>query len=128
MPAAGREPRPLLLLVEDDPLLREALADYGTDLGFQVHAAADGIEAMELIVSDDLRPVVIVLDLIMPSMDGWQLLAALERCDPLRPIPCIVITGVKQHGLEHRHSTAVLPKPFALCDLTRELQRHQLAH
>jgi CheY-like chemotaxis protein len=114
---------PTLLLVEDDELLREVLERYTRDLGFDVRAAADGEEAMELVIEEAFRPQVLLLDLRMPTMSGWELLAAFERSDPLAQIPCVVMTGVEKHGLELRRRTSVLRKPFAVSDLRRELSR-----
>jgi CheY-like chemotaxis protein len=120
----GPRPRaPVLLLVEDDEAFREVLAEYTQDLGFEVHAAADGEEAMELIIRDALRPSLLLLDLRMPTMNGWELLAAFDRSDVLMHIPCVVMTGVPSPGLDGRRLTTILHKPFAISDLRHELDR-----
>lgn len=114
-----------ILLVEDDRPLREVLAEYLEDLGFAVATAGDGDEALELIVSEGLRPAILVLDLKMPVMNGWELLAAFDRSDVLASIPCVVITGVTAHGLQDRPGTTVLNKPFTTSELVRQLRRLQ---
>jgi CheY-like chemotaxis protein len=114
---------PSLLLVEDDESLRGVLEEYTRDLGFRVQAAADGEEAMELIIGGRTPPDIVLLDLMMPGMNGWELLAALDRSDQLAHTPCVVMTGVPNAGLEHRGRTSLLRKPFAVSDLRQELRR-----
>ena len=116
-------PHHQVLLVEDDPNLREALEEYVASMGFEVCSAADGDQAMELIIHEGLRPGLVLLDLRLPVMSGWELLSAFDRSQPLAQIPCVVITGVDDHGLGDRRQTTVLRKPFALSDLARELRR-----
>jgi CheY-like chemotaxis protein len=68
-------------------------------------------------------PTVILLDLRMPTMDGWDLLEVLDRDRRLAAIPRVVITGERGHGLGDHARTSVLLKPFASADLVREIWR-----
>jgi chemosensory pili system protein ChpA (sensor histidine kinase/response regulator) len=116
-------PGKALLLVEDDELLREVLEQFLREHGFEVHAAGDGVEALEIIISDGVRPAVIVLDLRLPSLNGWELVEVLDSDRLLSAVPIVVITGASSPGLNARGRTSVLRKPFASSDLVRELRR-----
>ncbi len=113
-----------LLLVEDDALLREMLSAFLADKGFEVHAAADGVEALEMIISEGVWPAVIVLDLGLPRLNGWELLAVLGRDRRLARVPRVVITGFERPGVAGDDGTSVLRKPFDSGDLVRALRRH----
>jgi CheY-like chemotaxis protein len=121
--ARGGVARPALLLVDDDDLFRGVIEDYLWDLGYDVHVAANGEDAVELIIADEVHPQLLLLDLCMPAMSGWDVLAVFDRSQRLVEVPCVVITGVANSGLEARPRTSVLRKPFAISDLRRELER-----
>lgn len=67
-----------VLVVEDDPTLRQVYVDVLRDDGWQVHSAADGLEALELL-ERGAEPCVAVVDLRMPRMDGWTFIDELRR-------------------------------------------------
>jgi CheY-like chemotaxis protein len=79
-------------VVEDDPCIREALLIELETVGFRVATAANGKEALAAIRKGP-RPSVIVTDLMMPVMDGWQLRAELLRDRKLASIPVVVLTA-----------------------------------
>lgn len=82
----------LLLVVEDDHDVREALTEVLRDAGYAVSWAPDGREAMRAL-RGGLRPAAILLDLMMPGMDGFEFRAA-QRSDPaLAAIPVILLTA-----------------------------------
>jgi CheY-like chemotaxis protein len=82
----------MILLVEDDDDVREAVAEVLREHGYDVAWAADGAEAMRALRSG-LRPSAILLDLMMPVMDGFAFRAE-QRSDPaLAPIPVIVVSA-----------------------------------
>jgi CheY-like chemotaxis protein len=84
-----------VLLVEDDVDVREAVADTLEDAGYRVLSARHGLEALELLRGGNMRPCVILLDLMMPVMDGWQFRAE-QRNDPqLAGIPVVALSA---HG------------------------------
>jgi len=64
-----------ILIVEDDPEVREICAQVLTDEGYAVHAAPDGVSGIAQL---DRMPDVIVLDLVMPRMDGWEFMRRLR--------------------------------------------------
>lgn len=71
-------PRGSVLIVEDDPALRELYADVLRDEGWTVQQAGDGVEALEILAAGT-PPCVVVLDLRMPRMDGWELASRLRE-------------------------------------------------
>ncbi len=83
--------RPLVLIVDDDPLLHIIVQNKLEDAGFKVVTAIDGEAA--LLVLDKVRPDMIVLDVIMYSINGFELLRRL-KADPTRSsIPVVMLTG-----------------------------------
>jgi CheY-like chemotaxis protein len=82
-----------VLVVDDDPDIREALADLLEHRGFNVVTAANGAEALALLRAGGERPSVILLDLMMPIMDGYDFLDEQRRDPDLSPIPVAIITA-----------------------------------
>src|SRR5262245_66581395 len=68
-----------VLVIDDDATARELIADHLKAEGFSVATAAGGVEGLKL--AKDLRPTAITLDVLMPDLDGWSVLAALRK-DP----------------------------------------------
>ena len=83
--------RKRVLIVEDDELAREALAAFLQAEGYPVLEAANGLEALDRLQRDAVGA--ILLDLMMPVMDGWQFRAAQLRDAMLASIPVMVITA-----------------------------------
>jgi CheY-like chemotaxis protein len=82
---------PTLLVIDDDPATRQLLRRRLGREGFRVEAARDGPEGLTL--ARELRPDIVTLDLLMPDMDGWAVLAALKADPDLADIPVIVLTA-----------------------------------
>ena len=81
-----------LLLVEDDHDIRETIAEMLIDEGYDVVTASDGREGLERLGS--MGPVCLVLlDLMMPIMDGWQMRAAMLADPAIADIPVVVVSG-----------------------------------
>src|SRR5262245_19679786 len=115
--------RPMVLVVDDDTDLREALGETLRDHGFQCALAADGREALQVLSSAPL-PDVLLLDLMMPGVDGWQVLAHMRSQARLRRIPVIVISasGPQVTGTLPR-TQPLLPKPIREDELIRAVER-----
>lgn len=118
-----------VLIVEDDEALREALSDALSGEGFSVAAAADGLEALDLLrLSEGPNPSVILLDLMMPRMNGWQFRAAQQTDERISGIPVVVLSAVPQ--LAQEAESLGLPrgswirKPVPLANLLAILARH----
>ncbi len=82
---------PLVLLVDDSEDNREVYAQFLKFAGFRVEFAVDGVEAIEKAAS--LRPDVIVMDLSLPRMDGWEATRRIKADPDTRSIPVIALTG-----------------------------------
>ena len=82
-----------ILIVEDDADLREALGEILRDEGYEVGIAAHGAKALELLRGDFQRPALILLDLTMPVMNGWQFRAEQRRDPGLSGIPVVVLSA-----------------------------------
>jgi CheY-like chemotaxis protein len=107
------ERRTSVLIVEDDEDIRESLGDALELDGYDVAAAENGWEALRLLRSG-LAPDVILLDLVMPVMNGWQFRKA-QLADPeIMHIPVVVVSAsAPGDACPDRH----LPKPFGIDDL-----------
>ena len=79
--------------MEDDRDLREALSEILRDEGYDVAGAAHGREALELLRGDFHRPALILLDLTMPVMNGWQFRSQQRRDPALSGIPVVVLSA-----------------------------------
>jgi signal transduction histidine kinase/CheY-like chemotaxis protein len=116
------EPGPVLI-VDDDRDIREAVAETLEDKGFAVLSANNGLEALKLLRSGEPRPSVILLDLMMPVMDGYRFLAE-QRADPaIAGIPTVIFTA--GHGVERSRlgDVPVLAKPIDVPLLVSTLRR-----
>jgi CheY-like chemotaxis protein len=112
----------MVLLVDDDEDLRDSIADLLRQRGYFVETAEDGHAALATIARHS-RPCVVLLDLVMPGMDGWKLLGVMQA-DPLMATIPIVIASA--HAATHAPSGAagVLHKPFDLDELFAVVERH----
>jgi CheY-like chemotaxis protein len=104
-----------ILLVEDEPDLREDLAALLEEEGFEVRAAAHGAEALR-ILGAGYRPAVIVLDLMLPVMDGWETRARLLADRELADIPVLIVSGIANDEAEVAplRAAAYLTKPVTM--------------
>jgi CheY-like chemotaxis protein len=121
---SGRDVRSILV-VEDDADLREALSEVLRDEGYAVAMAADGREALDLLRRES-RPSLILLDLTMPVMNGWQFRDA-QRQDPdLSGIPVVVLSASDRLA-EKMGPLGVadyVRKPIELSGLLRMIERY----
>lgn len=109
-----------ILVVEDDEDLREALAELLRFRGFRVLEAANGRRAVELLENEISEPCTILLDLMMPVMNGWAVLDHLERQGIHRSSPIFVITAAGDVPLKPRYS--LFKKPVRPIELLRMLE------
>lgn len=84
--------RKTILFVEDDADIRDTLADVLEEDGYTVKSAGNGQEALDLL-HGGLRPSLILLDLMMPIMNGWQFRAAQIKEPDLAAIPVVVVSA-----------------------------------
>jgi CheY-like chemotaxis protein len=83
-----------VLIVEDDTDLRESLADLLQDEGYRVAGAANGEEALQYLRTSP-PPCIVLLDLMMPVMNGWELREHMQQDPLLSSIPVAIVTGVR---------------------------------
>jgi adenylate cyclase len=83
-----------VLVIDDDPTARELIANQLQEAGFSVVTAAGGREGLKR--AEEIRPIAITLDVLMPDIDGWTVLAALRGNPELADIPVVMATIVDQ--------------------------------
>jgi DNA-binding response OmpR family regulator len=105
-----RSARPRVLIVEDDPDLRELMAQLLTGEGFHTDVASNGQDALDK--AHENPPRVIVLDMRMPVMDGWAFRAHQKYCVTLAAIPVVILSAAPPARLRNVGAAAALQKPF----------------
>jgi len=117
----GLGPQQRLLLVEDDFMLRAHLAELLMAEGYQVSCAADGEEALWRLVREP-APFAIILDIVMPRVNGVSFRQRQMAVPELSQIPTIALTGIKNlTDLEHLEFDRVLSKPASFDRLVEVL-------
>jgi CheY-like chemotaxis protein len=118
--------RPLVLVIEDDLAARKLYAEMLTQAGFDVAEAHNGLQAVEK--ASEVEPDVIVTDLGLPGIDGYEVTRRLQRDDRTSRTPIVAITGryfsvadVARARREGCHT--VLIKPFVAEDLVAQVRR-----
>jgi len=125
MSASRRLP---LMIVDDDEDLRDALADIMSLQGYEVAAFGDARAALSAL-EGGVRPFLILLDLMMPGMSGWEFRAAQLENPTLALIPVVVVTaaGHLSTAVRTLSNVEVLHKPFTLEILLQVVARYAAA-
>jgi len=114
----------LVLVVDDDPASRELLSRFVVRDGFAVRCAHDGEEGLRL--AKQLRPTAILLDVMMPRMDGWSVLTALKADPELAEVPVVMVSIVQERALAVSLGAAdYLIKPVQWQRLRNVLDRYR---
>ena len=120
----GKNP-PLVLVVEDYQDAREMYAAYLTFSGFRVAEATNGVEAIEKTI--ELLPDIILMDLALPRMDGWEATRRLKMDERTKHIPIVALTGhaLAGHaeGARQAGCDAFVTKPCLPDALVAEIER-----
>lgn len=113
-----------ILVVDDDPDIRELIAQTLSDEGYNVVSCSDGRTALSLAGSNP--PSLILLDLMMPTMSGWQIIKNLKATARGADIPIVLVSASRDlsYTTEELGASACLPKPFALDDLINIVMKH----
>jgi CheY-like chemotaxis protein len=115
---------PVLLVIDDDPAVRELMERTLSREGYRVHTADNGLRGLEL--ARTLKPSVITLDVMMPGMDGWAVVQALKTDSELSDIPVVMLTIVEDQKLGYALGAAdYLTKPIDWKRLTAVLARYR---
>lgn len=112
------DPRQRILIVDDDPSIRRMLALSLEKDGYRTAAACDGGEALEAMRAGQTD--LVLLDLMMPKVTGWEVLRQRADAPELQKIPVIVITAARGEAVASLCDDglcALLPKPFELAAL-----------
>ncbi len=116
----NREPLRRVLVVEDDGALRSAICSVLGDAGYGVQGAGDGRDALDLL-NKETRPCLILLDLMMPRMNGWELYERMQADPRLATFPVLFISAFPAGFAP---TTRFIAKPFDLDRLLAIVEEH----
>lgn len=106
-----------MLVVDDDLAIREVVSEVLRDEGYDVTCAADGLQAMNAMQRAP-RPDLVLLDLMMPVMSGWEVLEQVQENSELSRVPIVIVSAMTAPG-GHEH----LAKPLDLDRLLATVKR-----
>ncbi len=125
MSTKEKESRPRVLIVDDYPDAREMYSEYLQFSGFDVVEASNGMEALQRAV--DAAPDIILMDLSLPVMDGWEATRRLKADKRTATIPVVALTGHAlagiSEGARNAGCDAFVTKPCLPEDLVKEIRR-----
>jgi len=105
--------RPLVLVIDDDDAIREGIVDLLEEEGFAAIGASNGMEALNFLAEAKQVPALILLDLMMPVLDGWTFCKVRQGVSMLMEIPVVAISAAPMNGPQQPlRVDATLPKPF----------------
>jgi len=105
--------RPLVLVIDDDDAIREGIVDLLEEEGFAAVGASNGLDALNFLAESEQVPSLILLDLMMPVLDGWTFCKVRQGVEMLMQIPVVAISAAPMTGAhEPLRVDAMLPKPF----------------
>lgn len=120
-----------IIYIEDDPEMIDLVSMILGRRGFQIHGAPGGRKGLDLIIADP--PDLILLDLMMPGLDGWDVYHKLKANEATRSIPVIIITAKAQPidrvlGLSIAKVDAYISKPFRPQELLDAIETVMYKH
>jgi CheY-like chemotaxis protein len=115
MPPSNRA-RLSVLVIDDDEEIRSTIRAVLEDQGFAVACAANGREALDLLLRDEVKPALILLDLMMPEMDGWTFRQEQQKVPRIAQIPVVLFSGHLDAGQAalSLNAAAMMAKPLRL--------------
>jgi two-component system, chemotaxis family, chemotaxis protein CheY len=116
--------RKFVLIVDDDEDLRETFALSLQSTGFDILTAAHGKAALEVLRRHGDEVGLILLDVLMPVMNGWQFLEERSKSKELEDVPTIVLSAAAPSNPISSHATGFLSKPVTVEDLRRTVRSH----
>ena len=114
-----------IMIVEDEPALREVLAEALDHVGYSTQTVPDGRSLMQRLESD--LPDLILLDIGLPDVSGWELQKQLQNDARYNKVPVIAVTGyggahVEQSAIKTLHFADYIRKPYSLADLMNRIE------
>lgn len=113
--------RPTVLVIDDEPDVRDNIALVLEESGYHVISAANGRDALELLEGPGPLPSLILLDMIMPVMDGWHFRAEQQSNSRIAAIPVVIFTSwaVPKDTPAQLNAAGFLPKPLRMDHLVK---------
>jgi CheY-like chemotaxis protein len=111
-----------ILIVDDEFGIVEALVDFLQDEGYRTAFALNGLQALERMKEE--RPALVLLDYMLPVMNGPAVLEAMKADLALQGVPVVLMSASPPKAWRHLPATEFLPKPFGLAQLIDIIQRY----
>jgi DNA-binding response OmpR family regulator len=116
---------PKILIIEDDAVLQKALAEYLTSEKFEVKKALDGDEGIAMALSE--KPDLILLDIVLPKKDGFEVLQAIKADEKTSSIPVVLLTNLDsianvEKALEMGATTYLVKADYKLEEVTAKIK------
>ena len=118
-------PETVILLVDCDQAFRRELQEILSERGYAVQTADNGLQAWQYLLGH-APPALILFDLVLPAMDGWELHAAIKGHSALQLVPTVVVSGLDRYRIEATLPDAhgYIEKPIRSAQLFEVVQRH----
>ena len=114
-----------ILVIEDEETLRRAMTEFLTEEKFSVASAEDGEKGLAMAVSE--KPDLILLDIILPKLDGYEVLAGIKKDEKTKNIPVILLTNLEsvediQKAFERGATTYLIKSDYKLEDVAGKIR------
>lgn len=114
-----------ILIVEDDSILQKALLEFLTAEGFETMSALDGEEGVK--IGKEKKPDLILLDIVLPKMDGYEVLKAMKADESTKKIPIILLTNLGslndvEKALDLGATTYLIKADYKLEEVTKKIK------
>jgi CheY-like chemotaxis protein len=116
--------KPLVLVVDDDEDIRETFEMILRHAGYGVVTASNGQAALEVLRTRGNEIGLILLDVLMPNMNGWQFLEERSKHNELEDVPTIILSAAHPTNPMSAHASAFLAKPVGMHDLLSAVRTH----
>jgi len=111
-----------VLVVDDNVVDAKGLKEMLVERGFEAHRVSSGVDAIGALASQTWKPEVMVLDYLMPGLDGGDVLSAMRTIHELHQIPVVILSAYEVPPEVQRHADVVLKKPLDLGKLVEAIR------
>lgn len=118
-------PRQIVMLVDDDEIIREMISEILVTKGYVVLQAGNGQEAVEVLITAERLPSVLLLDMAMPTMDGPEFLRLRAQDPILKEIPVVAVSGSPPPKAADQEIEGFLRKPVEVSQLLEAICQYQ---